>query len=535
MERRTGVKAIWTEYRSRAIAPDYDPDMDEYWRQELILHGQIDSSRSSGTDLCFIDLVDGTTVKHLQCVCSKESHPDLDMEQLQQSLHKGTIIQVRGYIIKSKAKGQPIEFDVHDYRIVGEIQDPGTYPFAMKGYPKLVHSRQYQHLRTKELLFMAIELIKQSMYYAFHESMRMQGLGETAPVLLTEGECEGGAFPFRATILEEKDIVDGKFDYSKDFFKKPVYLTVSSQLHLEATVLSMLQSAYCMTTACRAEPSTGRFHAATFCMPECEVITSSMEEVMQVAESALKYCMQKVFVDHMDELEYLEKYRMKAIDYWYQEQQQQLKSYKGKISKKEFVLKKKQLQEEQQKRKASMSLMERLQKYTSEPFGIISHETAVSFMLDAIAEGKVTFTDTPAYDDDFSKEHEHWITDVLFEGMPVFVIYYPKAIKSFYMPVIETDGDVERVECFDLLFPEIGEVVGGSMRIHEYEPLIQRIEEKGMDCEQLEWYIDTRKYCVTPHGGFGIGFERFGMAITGMQNIRDLLGFVRAFGTQLVG
>jgi aspartyl/asparaginyl-tRNA synthetase len=297
-----------------------------------------------------------------------------------------------------------------------------------------------------------------------------------------------------------------------------------------------------MTTAFRAEPSSGPLHLAEFLMPEWELVGGSedctLERNMAVAQTVLQYVFHKVLYECKDEIEYLEQYRKTDLGETKKHKLTELAGRKKSMKKKEFVMEKQAIEKDYERKISSPPLADRLTKYASSPFVVTTHAECVRLMLQHEAEGRIKFDETPAYSDDFTKQHEFYITEVLYGGMPVFVRFYPKAIKAFYMPLVDSSkvlsaGDsVEYVDCYDLLFPYVGEVVGGSQRIDDTQTLIDRMAELGMDTtseSELDWYIDLRRDASLPHGGAGLGFGRMMIAITGVPNIRDLQEFPRAY------
>jgi len=286
-----------------------------------------------------------------------------------------------------------------------------------------------------------------------------------------------------------------------------------------------------MTTAFRAEPSKGPLHLAEFLMVEWELVTKKLDKNMKVAEELCKRCIGEILKECSYELDYLEEYRVASI---VAEEREQLKIHDGlrkSLGKKEWSLEKTKITDRYFVLKSSPSLKERLTRYVENSFIRTTHHDCVAMMLEHVEKGFVQFSEVPTFDGDLSKEHERYITEVLFDNMPTFVRYFPKKIKSFYMPEIE-GSDIERVDCYDLLFPQIGEVVGGSQRIHDYTQLKQRMSEEMSEAsaKELDWYLDLRKYGTVPHGGAGLGFGRLLMAITGIFNIKDMQEFPRGYG-----
>lgn len=539
------IKQIWE---------DFEADPSQVLDKEFTLFGLCFTEREQGKKtLQFVELMDGSTVRTLQCVC-KQAAKFADWSEFLRHCTRGATVELTGILIKSPKDGQPIELQVSVYKCLGAIEDPGTYFMGSRGFISRETLRQDPHQRHHTKLFLAIQLLKQCAYRAFHEAMSKLGIGEIQPTLLTGNECEEGAHPFTVTTLMDKSIADilkvegtDQIDWSQDFFHKHLYLTVSSQLHLEATVLGTRHDGYCMTTAFRAEPSSGPLHLAEFLMPEWELVGGqcSLERNMAVAQAVLQYVFQKILSEYSYELEYLEEYRKQDLG---EVKGQKLVDLKGRlrsgvVQKKDLKAEKRKIEDDYERMMTTPSLEDRLTKYATQSFVVTTHAECVRLMLQHEAEGKIKFDETPGYSDDFTKQHEFYITEVLYGGMPVFVRYYPKAIKAFYMPVMDsakvqsapTDGSasVEYVDCYDLLFPYVGEVVGGSQRIDDAGTLVARMEELGMDTSpesELDWYVQLRRDASLPHGGAGLGFGRMMIAITGVPNIRDLQEFPRGYG-----
>jgi len=485
-------------------------------------------------NIIFIHLIDGSTVKSLQCIIDKNFE---SFDELSSRLTKGTCIEITGFIKESldhegkvRTK-QPLELQVTKCIIVGDIQDVQSYPFTQNTILSRETMRSIPHIRHHSLLFLAIQIIKQKTYEAIHQAFSHLKVGEIQPTEITENECEDGAFPFTVTSLPLDENKQDKIDWNKDFFNKKVYLTVSSQLHLEATLCGTKRDSYCMTVAFRAEPSDTIMHLAEFCMPEWELV-GSIEKNIAFTEFMLKHVFKHVLEECHDELIFLEDVRIKQFDI---EKKNKLEAHKGqldKINKKDWKIIQKQLVSSTP---IKISLIDRLNKYKDTDFIKTTHAECVTKMLKDQEEHKVQFIKMPSYDDDLSREHERYITDVMFDGLPVFVKRYPKKVKAFYMPVVDQNSEIKHVENFDLLFPYIGEVVGGSQRIHDHNELVGRMKELDMKTESLQWYIDLRKYGTVPHGGAGLGLGRLFMVLTDITNIRDLQEFPRAYGLNCFG
>jgi asparaginyl-tRNA synthetase len=525
------VKKIFKLFQSEKL--DYDTEYE--------VLGTVDSVRFANKNtLAFVDLRTKDSIRSLQCT-RERTDEDTKLDDLWSKCSRGSCFSFKGKIVKLDT-AQLFEMKVSSYKCFGDVRDKDTYPLGGKGKINVESLRKIPHLKCQTKLMSAIDIITSTALRTFHKSMHKMKIDEIQPVLLTGNECEASTHPFVVTTLfSDKQTGDstiklnnipttstGSFfnsneiDTGEDFFGKFVYLTVSAQLHGEAIAVTTKSSKYWMTKAFRAEPSAGLMHAAEFLMPEWEIISDKLEDNMKVAEQCIKSICYTVLKKHGYELEFLEQYRLSTIEADYKEQ---LQRAKGKDQKEKIKL-------AYDKKKSQLPLIDRLVLYVKEPFVISTHEECVTRMLDDSSRGLVKFDKLPAYDDDISREHEHYITDVIYKGKPVFVRFFPKKVKAFYMPIVSSEtGD--RVDGFDLLMPYIGEVVGGSMRVSDEKDLIDRMDELKMNKESLQWYIDLRKYGSVPHGGAGLGFSRLIMALTGMSSIRDTDQFPRAYGLEL--
>ena len=497
---------MFADYQQRYTdIKDLYQNPDKWIDKVTTVFGWIKTARISGGKgkrLCFVKLSDGSYLQHLQIIFDEKTGMS---DEIFGTTGAGVSLSVTGLIIKSPAKGQPIEMQTQNYQILGRVMDPDTYPIAKtKMTPEYL--RTIPHLRSRTDTFQAIMRIKSVMRLSFSEYFDRLNFAEVQVPIITDNECESGANPFRISTLMGKEIStiptkeDKKtIDYTQDFFKKPCYLTVSGQLHLEALVCGGLSKAWTMTTAFRAEPSSGPRHLSEFWMLELEFCFGSLDDNMKINEGAIKHVISKVLEKCKLDLEFLET------------------TYQP-------------------------DLIKTLQKYASVPFVITTHEECVKIMLTDIASGKVIidsekkpdeglyiFKEAPGYADDLSKDHEKYITEVICGGVPAFVRYYPAKIKAFYMPKINEGCEIERVDNFDLLIGSIGETAGGSQRETDYNKLISRTKESGIDPSTLEFFSDLRKYGTIPHGGSGIGVDRLMMVLTGIFNIRDMIPFPRAY------
>lgn len=501
----------------RSFYETYSPE--NYDDVQVIIIGHVHSFRvAGGGSLLFIDFLDGSTVRDLKCIISRvkpekrteEQRSDLEISKfdvLFDTVCRGMGLKLTGFLVKSPPRAtQPFELQIREYRILGPVPDSASYVMCSKQVVPLETMRsKFPHLRNQTKTGMAITILKKMSYAEYDKTMTDMDIGRIDFVGFTESDCEGGAEQFVVTTLlgpktKPNDLPvkeDGTIDWKKDFFERqgPVYETCSAQLELEYAALAS-GGAHIWTRASRAEPSTGSLHLATFDMNEVEIVCETIEEVMAVAEGGSKAVIRQALKNHRVELEYL----AQTFGEEYQ----------------------------------CHDLVERLVRYSEvESWPVISHEDAVEKMLTDMEEKGVVFEETPTYNGDFTKEHERYITQIIFGGMPVKVKWYPSQIKSFYMPVVRNDPGthgVEHADCFDILFPYVGEVVGGSMRETHYDTLMSKIQSKGMNPKPLEKYLDIRRCGSLPHGGFGIGWARLMMVLTGVLRAKEMVEMPRAKG-----
>jgi len=462
--------------------------------------------------LLFIDFVDGTTILDLKCVCDKSvlairkdrvnsQRDTCQFDELFEKACTGVGLKLVGKIVIPSVKTtQPFELSVTGYRIFGPVQDPSSYVVAGKSQVSSDLLRtKFAHLRERTQTGTAITVIEKMMYHSYDTALYHMGIGKISHVSLTRNDCEGGAEQFLVTRLltpgmRPSDLAvdkDGLIDFKQDYFGFPVYHTCSGQLEGEY-VATATDGIHICTDAGRADPSTGPRHLAKFDMDEPEVVCESLEEVIEIAQTCIRAVIDFTLRCATPELKFLSTAHGKEFE--------------------------------------STDLVERLIRYSKGGWPIISHEEAVRRMLE---DEDVTFDELPGYHDDFTKQHERYITEKIFGGLPVFVKWYPKKIKSFYMPIVTDDPGkhgVEHVDCFDLLFPIVGEVVGGSMREGDYDKLRKEMKIRGMSEEPLKQYLDIRKDGSLPHGGFGIGMARLMMVLTGILKVQDMVHMPRSKG-----
>ena len=442
-----------------------------YGGQEVEVNGWVRTIRDSKS-LGFIELNDGTFFKNLQIVF-EEGRVDNFKEICK--IGAGSGISCKGELVLTPEAKQP--FEIHARQITLEGACPSDYPLQKKR-----HSNEYlrtiAHLRPRTNTFSAVFRVRSAVAFAIHKFFQEQGFVYVHTPIITASDCEGAGQMFHVTTLDMENpprTADGKLDSSKDFFGKPANLTVSGQLEGEAFALAF-QKIYTFGPTFRAENSNTPRHASEFWMIEPEIAFAGLRENMDLAEAMVKYIIRYVLENYPEEMEFFNKF----ID-------------KG--------------------------LLDRLQNILDSEFARITYTEAV----DILQKSGQKFEYPVSWGIDLQSEHERYITEKVF-GKPVFVTGYPKEIKAFYMRL---NDDNKTVAAMDLLAPGVGEIIGGSQREERYDLLAQRIVETGMQPEDYWWYMELRKYGGVKHAGYGLGFERMIMYLTGMSNIRDVLPFPR--------
>ena len=422
-----------------------------------------------GKAVGFIELNDGTSFRPVQIV-----YPN-DERRLGKGLTTGCAIVVDGELVMTPDAPQP--FEIHASAIVIEGDCPPDYPMQKKRHT-LEYLRTMQTLRPRTNTFLATFRVRSVVAAAIHEFFQDRGFVYVHTPILTNADCEGRGEMFQVTTLDLENLPrteDGKVDYSQDFFKKPVHLSGSGQLYGEAFALAF-RDIYTFGPTFRAEYSFTARHASEFWMIEPEMAFCDLEGDMDVAEAMVKYIIQTVLDRCPAEMEFFNKF----VD-------------KG--------------------------LLERLDNVLNNEFKRLTYTEAIEILKNSGEQ----FEFPVEWGVDLQSEHERYITEKVF-GKPVFLTDYPKEIKSFYM---RQNDDGKTVAAADLLVPGVGEIVGGSQREERYDVLDARCKELGMDMSEYQWFLDLRKYGGVKHAGFGLGFERMVMYLTGMQNIRDVLPFPR--------
>jgi asparaginyl-tRNA synthetase len=466
---------------------------------QLIVKGWVESARFSAKT-AFLKVYDSwrSHLAPLQIVFDLSKFTE-DQKLILSKITTSCSVSVTGTLVSSPKPAQPFELQGTDFKIIGIVTDPGTFPIA-KGDLTMEHLRSHSHLECFCQTKSAIYGIRSLLHDAFEKFFREHEFTKTDMPLITFSECEGGCQPMQATLLlTSSDVTDipiqeksTKIDFTKDFFGAKASITVSSQLELETHL--PLGRVWTMTRAVRGEPSTTSRHLAEFSMLEIELpFIESALDVRDISEKLISHSIHYILSD---------KYGLLALD----------------------VLSK----------KFGVDIKKKLTGYISKPFEVITHRDAVTLLLKLEAEGKIKFDKSPDYEDDMGTEHERFLVDVYFSH-PVIVTEYPREVKAFYMPVVGsftsplTGKLIEYVDCFDILVPGVGELVGGSARIDDYAQLESRIEQLGLDKKPLEFYSDLRKYGSEKHGGMGLGFERLIKFITFADSVKDCVAFPRFF------
>ena len=437
--------------------------------KEIEVSGWIRNHRKQ-KEFGFIDFSDGTCFKHLQVVYDNTNDNFLDI----QKYHIGSAIKVKGLLVKSEGKGQDIELKAKDVLLLGDCDE--DYPMQPKRHT-MEFLREQAYLRPRTNIFQAVFRIRSVAASSIHTYFQDRGYVYFNAPLITASDCEGAGEMFKVTTLDLEKIKDGKVDYSKDFFGKPTSLTVSGQLQAE-TWMSAFKKVYTFGPTFRAENSNTKTHANEFWMIEPEIAFCDLEQNMDIMEDMLKYIVKTVLEKCSDEIEFLNSF-------------------------------------------VDKTLKEKLTKLVNSKFTRITHEEVITILKNS----KVDFEFTPEYGEDIAKEHEKYITEY-FDG-PVFITNWPKDIKAFYM---KQNEDGKTVAAVDLEVPGAGELMGGSQREENYEKLLNRMKELNMNTKELEWYLNLRRYGTCVHSGFGMGFERLLIYLTGVENIRDVIPYPRTPG-----
>ncbi|OAV67189.1 Asparagine--tRNA ligase [Bacteroidales bacterium Barb6XT] len=432
-------------------------------------------TRRGSKQINFIALNDGSTINNVQIVVEIEKFG----EEYLKPVTTGACISVNGVLVESKGQGQKAEIQASEIHIYGTA-DPATYPLQKKGH-SMEFLREIAHLRPRTNTFGAIFRLRHNMAFAIHKFFHDRGFYYFHTPVITASDCEGAGQMFQVTTLNlynlEKDN-SGSISYDNDFFGKQASLTVSGQLEGETAAMA-LGSIYTFGPTFRAENSNTPRHLAEFWMIEPEVAFNEIAENMQLAEDFIKYCIRWALDNCLDDLQFLND-------------------------------------------RFDKELIERLQGVLEDAFVRLPYTEGVRILEEAVAKGH-KFEFPVFWGADLASEHERYLVEVHFKR-PVILTDYPKEIKAFYM---KQNEDGKTVRAMDVLFPKIGEIIGGSQREEDLEKLRARAGETGIPEKDIWWYLDTRRFGTAPHSGFGLGFERLLLFVTGMSNIRDVIPFPR--------
>ena len=432
-------------------------------------------SRRGNKNVSFIALNDGSTIKNIQIVVDLAQFPEENLKPVT----TGSCISATGHLVASQGSGQAVEIQLTELEVYGTA-DPEQYPLQKKGL-SMEYLRTIAHLRPRTNTFGAVFRIRHNMAMAIHQYFHEHGFFYFHTPIITASDCEGAGQMFQVTtknLYNLKKDEEGKIDYSDDFFGKQTSLTVSGQLEGELAAMA-LGKIYTFGPTFRAENSNTPRHLAEFWMIEPEVAFIQKDELMDLEEDFIKYCVRWALEHCKDDLEFLNQF----VD-------------KGLIARLESVMK--------------------------TDFVRLTYTEGINILQEAVKNGK-KFEFPCTWGDDLASEHERYLVEEHF-NKPVIMSDYPKDIKAFYMKINEDDKTVQGT---DVLFPQIGEIIGGSVREESLDKLNAEIERRDIPMKDMWWYLDTRRFGAAPHAGFGLGFERLMLFVTGMQNIRDVIPFPR--------
>ncbi len=443
-------------------------DLDKFLNKEVTVQGWIKNHRKQA-HFGFIDFYDGTNFKSVQIVYEK----DLNNFEEISKFHIGSSIEVKGLVIESTGKNQVFEIKAIDVKLLGDC--PEDFPIQPKRHTR-EFLREQAHLRPRTNLFQAIFRIRSIAAHAIHSYFQENNYLYVHTPLITCADCEGSDQMFKITTLNFNDLPydDKTVDFSKDLFGKKAFITGSGQLHGETFAMAY-KKIYTFGPTFRTENSNTKIHANEFWMIEPEMAFCDLDGLMDIEEDMLKYVVNYVLNKCKDEIEFCDKF-------------------------------------------VENGLLNKLTSLVSSNFTRVSHHDVVDILLKA--DMKWEFK--PDYKEDIAKEHEKYITEYF--GGPVFITNWPKDIKAYYMKI---NPDNETVAAVDLVVPQAGELMGGSQREENYDVLINRMNELGVDGSGIDWYLNLRKYGGCVHSGFGMGFERLVIYLTGADNIRDVIPFPR--------
>lgn len=447
-------------------------DGSKYVDKEVKIKGWIRNHRPQ-KEFGFIDFSDGTSFKHLQVVYTNALS---DFDKIIK-LHNGSSIEVVGNFVKSEGSGQEYELKAKSVTLLGDC--PEDYPLQPKKH-SMEFLRSIAYLRPRANTFQAVFRVRSVAAYAIHKYFQDRNYIYVHTPLLTTADCEGSDQMFKVTTLDMNNLPmkDGSVDFSKDLFNKQTFITGSGQLHGETFALAF-SKIYTFGPTFRSENSNTKTHANEFWMIEPEIAFADINDLMDIEEDFLKYIVKYVLDNCPDEINFFDKFVEKG-------------------------------------------LKEKLEKVVTSDFVRIDHKD----VIDLLKNSGEKWEFEPEYDEDIAKEHERWLNNHF--SVPVFVKNWPKDIKAYYMKL---NSDGKTVAGVDLEVPGAGELIGGSQREENLDVLLKRMEETGADRTSIEWYINLRRYGGCVHSGFGMGFERLIMYLTGIENIRDVIPYPRTPGS----
>jgi asparaginyl-tRNA synthetase len=439
----------------------------------------------------FIALNDGSTINNIQCVVDFENTPDETLKRIT----TGAAISVTGSLVESKGAGQKFEIQVVQLEILGD-SDAEKFPIQTKNKPSLDYLRENAHLRVRTNMFGAIMRVRSVLSFAVHSYFQEKGFVYVNTPIITGSDAEGAGEMFKVTALPfdgTPRTEDGKVNYKEDFFGKETNLTVSGQLEGETFAMALGQI-YTFGPTFRAENSNTSRHLAEFWMIEPEVAFNDLNDNMDLAEDFIQYVIKYTLDKCQDDLKFLE---TRLLD---------------------------EEKSKPQTERSEMPLLEKLNFVLENNFKRVSYTEAIDILRNCTPNKKKKFNYIiNEWGADLQSEHERYLVEKHFK-CPVILFDYPANIKAFYMRLNE---DGKTVRAMDILFPGIGEIVGGSQREERFDVLVEKMKALGIDEEELWWYLDTRRFGSAVHSGFGLGFERLVLFVTGMTNIRDVIPFPR--------
>ena len=441
-------------------------------QDEVVIMGWVRTRRDSKGGFSFLEINDGSCLKNLQVIAD---HSIDSFDLISGKLHTGSCVGITGKLVQSPGKGQSVELQAKSIEVYGEA-DPNQYPLQKKHH-SFEFLREISHLRPRTNTFGAVMRVRNRLSYSIHKFFQDRGFVYLHTPIITTNDCEGAGEMFQVTTLNPDSIpmVDGKVDYSQDFFGEKTSLTVSGQLEGEVYALA-LSEIYTFGPTFRAENSNTSRHLSEFWMVEPEMAFYDLEDDMDLAEDFLHYLFKDVLEHCSEDLEFFNKQIDKTI-------------------------------------------LERHQNITEKEFERITYTDAIHIL----EKSSKNFTYSVEWGCNLQSEHERYLSEEVFKK--AVVIYdYPEEIKPFYMKV---NDNGKTVRAMDVLLPKLGEIIGGSQREDDYDSLLKRMRSKNLESEDYDWYLDLRRFGSAPHSGFGLGFERLVQFVTGVENIRDVIPFPR--------